>query len=682
MRRGGFSLIEISVVLIVVSVMISGILPYISESQKTNAANDTMDRIEAIETAMLTYRAANGFIPCPSNIQATLNSAAFGTADVTASCAAATNFTDANTAAGGVPTKTLGLPDEMGFDGWGRRMVYHVAKALTVAGTYGAGVGSITVNDAAGTARTTAAAYAIVSHGPNGHGAYTRAGGTARFSFGSTNASEQENCECNATATATAYDSILAQFMATPNTNPLAAYDDIVRYTLKPNLELLVGGGGTGSCTGIAPSGWPDAIKCSNGIYDVSLFYQSNTTAAGFVEYALLKDSAVNRGYIRFVDSTKAYSGHVDLAGYDCVTGTMAITALEAAGKTFSFCGGSGGGAAGGYWTAGTGGNINDIYNANSGNVGIGTTTPVAKLDVNGGINYKFATATDSNGVAYETTTQNFDYTNASGTYKLNHYGMTAASMPGSAATYVSGYGELALFTQGANRLHVNQAGNVGIGTASPASPLHVAATTANMMLDSAVNGDAGVILRENTSQRWHIYNQGTIDYLYVVDADYSAGSYMTQNQVGWAGYSDRRIKKNIKSYRVLDRIDGYRAVSFDWKLSDTHDVGVIAQEIVDAFPEVVDKGDDDTARDIKRVDEKGVWGVHYDKLGALALQGVKELNEKVEALGGKAVSESATKQGDQVKVQAVAIPDWLKLLLGTQSLAIVGLGLAISRRK
>lgn len=345
MRRVGFSLIEISVVLIVVSVMISGILPYISESQKTNAANDTMTRIEAIENAMLTYRAANDFIPCPSNIQATLNSAAFGTADTTAACAAATNFTDANTAAGGVPTKTLGLPDEYGFDGWGRRMVYHVAKALTVAGTYEAGAGSITVNDATGAARTTAAAYAIVSHGPNGHGAYTRAGGTARFNFGSTHAAgEQENCECNASATATAYDSILMQSMAIPNSNPLAAYDDIVRYTLKPNLELLVGGGGTtGSCTGLAPSGWPDAIRCTNAAGDIfPINYNGYSDAGDHYVYKFDNNSGTN-AYNTY-NPDKSYKGTGGgLAGFDCVTGTMSIAALEAAGKTFNFCGGSGG---------------------------------------------------------------------------------------------------------------------------------------------------------------------------------------------------------------------------------------------------------------------------------------------------------------------------------------------------
>lgn len=37
------------------------------------------------------------------------------------------------------------------------------------------------------------------------------------------------------------------------------------------------------------------------------------------------------------------------------------------------------------FWAAGTGANINDIYNTNTGNVGIGTATPLTKLDVRSG---------------------------------------------------------------------------------------------------------------------------------------------------------------------------------------------------------------------------------------------------------------------------------------------------------
>ncbi|MBA4130696.1 MAG: hypothetical protein C0519_04650 [Hyphomicrobium sp.] len=345
MRRGGFSLVEISIVLVVVSVMISGVLPYITESQKTNAANDTAERLEAIELAMLTFRAANGFIPCPSDIDAALNGGTFGTA-VASGCATA-NFTDANNAAGGVPTRDLGLSDEYAFDGWGRRMTYHVTRTLTGAG-YGAGTGALTVNDASGAARTTAAAYAVVSHGPNGHGAYTRAG--TRFSFGATDPREQENCECDASATATTYDSILVQSMAIPNSNPLAAFDDIVRYQLKPSLELLVGGGGGGgSCTGVAPSGWPDAIKCVNGTTTIPLIYNADT-GGGTVIYR--RDHPTTDIQLQFNQATQAYQSNANLTGYDCIS--KSIPTLETEGKTFSFCGGSGGGATKGFTAQGT----------------------------------------------------------------------------------------------------------------------------------------------------------------------------------------------------------------------------------------------------------------------------------------------------------------------------------------
>lgn len=340
MRRGGFSLVEISIVLIVVSVMISGVLPYITESQKTNAANDTAERLEKIELAMLTFRAANGFIPCPSDIAAALNSAAFGTA-LASGCATAT-FTDTDNAAGGVPTKTLGLADEYGFDGWGRRMTYHVTRALTGSG-YSSGTGALTVNDGAGNPRTAEAAYAVVSHGPNGHGAYTR-GGT-RFSFGSTNTNEQENCECNASATATTYDSILVQSMAMPNSNPLAAFDDVVRYQLKPSLDLLVGGGGTGgSCTGIAPSGWPDAIRCNvtSPNWGQRALYIQNAPYAPDGRYYYM-EPADNGGSTRYVsfNADKSFAAAVGYTTHNC---NQPISALEAAGQTFNFCGGSGGG--------------------------------------------------------------------------------------------------------------------------------------------------------------------------------------------------------------------------------------------------------------------------------------------------------------------------------------------------
>jgi len=39
-------------------------------------------------------------------------------------------------------------------------------------------------------------------------------------------------------------------------------------------------------------------------------------------------------------------------------------------------------------------------------------------------------------------------------------------------------------------------------------------------------------------------------------------------------------LKENVQNLSVLDRLDDYRAVSFDWKSNGISDVGVIAQEL------------------------------------------------------------------------------------------------------
>ncbi|MFA6279477.1 MAG: tail fiber domain-containing protein [Bdellovibrionales bacterium] len=80
-------------------------------------------------------------------------------------------------------------------------------------------------------------------------------------------------------------------------------------------------------------------------------------------------------------------------------------------------------------------------------------------------------------------------------------------------------------------------------------------------------------------------------------------------------------------------RLDSrFRAVSFDWKKTGGHEVGVIAQEVYPLFPELVNKGDDDPNKDVKMDDPKA-WGVMYDRFGPLALEGVKELHALVKNL-------------------------------------------------
>jgi len=111
--------------------------------------------------------------------------------------------------------------------------------------------------------------------------------------------------------------------------------------------------------------------------------------------------------------------------------------------------------------------------------------------------------------------------------------------------------------------------------------------------------------------------------------SDLSKGVLLLPGTNVWAAPSDYRLKDNISEYSVLDKLDDYRAVEFDWKAGGNHDVGVMAQELQSIFPELVNAGSSEG--DIANAADPGVWSVQYSKLGALALQAIKEQQEQME---------------------------------------------------
>ena len=90
---------------------------------------------------------------------------------------------------------------------------------------------------------------------------------------------------------------------------------------------------------------------------------------------------------------------------------------------------------------------------------------------------------------------------------------------------------------------------------------------------------------------------------------------------------SDYRLKDNVSTIEnALDKVDQIRGVEFDWnEKSDYqefgHDIGVIAQEVEKAVPEIVIDRDD------------GYKAVNYQKLTALLIEAVKELKQEIKEL-------------------------------------------------
>ena len=360
----------------------------------------------------------------------------------------------------------------------------------------------------------------------------------------------------------------------------------------------------------------------------------------------------------------EVYSGEVQIgsSGAGC-TGTNA-GALRYASGTLYFCNGSAWTASSAGGASAAGSNTQIQYNNSGalgasstfvysgGYVGIGTSAPIGLLHLRAGTNQdlvftvplaqslggRIANINDAEN-AYElmeidaspliinmssggnvgigTTAPGALLTVGSNAFEVNSSGNTTVKQ-----LWVGSSGVILLQGAGgtleiADSQTVITGGNVGIGTASPIANLHVYGTASVNGLQMEFQNPGATaghyrVVGANSGNNFAIYNQSAL------------GVYLTDGGTSWTAGSDMRLKKNVKTLTVLDRLKDYRAVSFDWKSNDRPDVGVIAQELYKVFPEVVIKGSDSGT--VTKMSDPGVWGVQYDKLGVFALEGVKEL--------------------------------------------------------
>jgi prepilin-type N-terminal cleavage/methylation domain-containing protein len=247
-RQAGFTLFELAIVLVIIGTLAGGGLAMFMAWLDNKAEDVTRARMAAIQQTLLDYRRAQERIPCPADITQAQTAANFGVeASTTGDCYSTgtikANFRDGsntNAVAGSVPVKTLRLPDEYAFDGWGRRILYAVDKRFTASGGFTsndiASTGIFVMKDASATTFANPV-YVLVSFGSNGHGAYLRSGGATRMSAQSVNTGELENCDCTSAGVSGTFNNIFIQKPYTANTaNSLDSFDDIVYFQQRRDL--------------------------------------------------------------------------------------------------------------------------------------------------------------------------------------------------------------------------------------------------------------------------------------------------------------------------------------------------------------------------------------------------------------------------------------------------------------
>lgn len=244
----GFTLLEMSLVLLIVALLAASILTGATVDTHQEKYAEMEARLDRIEAALISFRKRNDRIPCPGDLATLPTAAAYGVeAANLGACtggAPAANYSDNNSVGGSLPAKTLGLSDADMYDPWGGKILYAVDARLTAANAFSSlypvtdtTIGDITVLDTGGNTVTANAAIVLLSHGPNGHGAYQESG--VASAANATNASELDNCDCDAAGASTGFT---RQFIQGPYyTNPADLYDrfdDVLRYYFRWHLRV------------------------------------------------------------------------------------------------------------------------------------------------------------------------------------------------------------------------------------------------------------------------------------------------------------------------------------------------------------------------------------------------------------------------------------------------------------
>ncbi len=116
----GFTLVEMAIVLLIATLLLTGLVPTISSQIEQRQRNETRKQLDEIQDALLGFALTYGRLPCPASTTSNgLESPSGGGA-----CSVADGF---------VPAATLGITptDSQGYalDGWSNRIRYSVTAA-------------------------------------------------------------------------------------------------------------------------------------------------------------------------------------------------------------------------------------------------------------------------------------------------------------------------------------------------------------------------------------------------------------------------------------------------------------------------------------------------------------------------------------------------------------------------
>jgi prepilin-type N-terminal cleavage/methylation domain-containing protein len=202
-KESGFTLIELTIVILIGGILISFMGTALLAFMKRNEISKTKFNMEKVQIAMTQYFHINGHYPCPAPRTSGPEDADFGrqVTDVCNSPAAFAGTVKSNgVRIGAIPTRTLNLPDKFMADAWGQKFTYAVTESLATEHSFKAEEGKIIIEDSASHSLITPVGsghFIILSHGRTGNGSFPISGSLTRSISCTifTNSVDEENCD-------------------------------------------------------------------------------------------------------------------------------------------------------------------------------------------------------------------------------------------------------------------------------------------------------------------------------------------------------------------------------------------------------------------------------------------------------------------------------------------------------
>lgn len=355
-------------------------------------------------------------------------------------------------------------------------------------------------------------------------------------------------------------------------------------------------------------------------------------------------------------------------------------------------------------WTNSTMLGNSTIFQSTAGNVGIGTATPAGKLDVKGGAFVRGTLQLPSTGNATATkgiNSQAFDllgsaFNSTIGQAVSQHFRWQAepvgnnTSSPLGSLNLLFGEGAVTpaeigfsilgngLVTIGATTnlgaaldVHGNEFISGGLSLDSSGSQLgfnrnvstgqiydntHFAYQTGQVNSDDSFQIQQYLPSGVGTGAPIYIQSTGDVDLVFssvgkvgiktenpsnILTIAQGAGAALSD---GWSVYSSRRWKTNIRPIEgALGKVEQLRGVSYDLKANGKHEIGVIAEEVGQVIPEVVDW--DKNGKDAN--------GVDYSRLTVLLIEATKQQQREIHAQQALLRAQAATVRELKAEVRA-----------------------------